>query len=469
MYTFIACVVFLVVGYFIYGKIVEKVFDIDGSVETPATKYDDGEDYIPMSKVKLFFLRYINIAGLGPIFGAIQGALFGPSAFLWIILGTIFAGAVHDFCSGFLSVRQDGLSIPGIIGKYLGSKVRHLLTILIVVTAVLVVATFTKGAATLLASLTSINGLMWIVIIFIYFFIAIILPVNKLVGKIYPIFGFFFILITFLLLGGLISSPVYTVPELTTKGLYYTPFPLFPFLFVTITCGAISGYHSTQSPLIARYVKDEKDMKPVFYGAMVLEGFTALVWAAIAMAFFKGNPQLALFLGRTPAIAVKEFSYVFLGKIGLILTVLCVAFCPIITGDTILRGARLAILDEFGVSGDQLLSRLKIITPLLVIAFVLTFVDFSIMWTFFAWVQISIASLILWTSTVYLIKRKRKYVLTLIPAMFCSVVSVAYILQAPGGFYIEPIIANTIAVIVTVALTAIFMKKFKFNKDVSSS
>lgn len=168
MYTFIACVVFLVVGYFIYGKIVEKVFGIDGSVETPATKYNDGEDYIPMSKVKLFFLRYINIAGLGPIFGAIQGALFGPSAFLWIILGTIFAGAVHDFCSGFLSVRQDGLSIPGIIGKYLGSKVRHLLTILIVVTAVLVVATFTKGAATLLASLTSINGFMWIVIIFIY-------------------------------------------------------------------------------------------------------------------------------------------------------------------------------------------------------------------------------------------------------------------------------------------------------------
>lgn len=242
-----------------------------------------------MNKYKAFLIYFLNIVGLGPIFGAIQGALFGPSAFLWIVLGAIFAGAVHDFFSGFLSVRLDGLSLPGLISEYLGEPIRKLLAILTIITLILLTATFTTGSATLIYSLTNIPTLALIIIISTYLLIASLFPIDKVIGKIYPLFGILFLLMSILMIGGLLLSNNYAIPEFTTTNLYFSKYPIFPFLFITIACGAVSGFHSSQSPIIARCVDNEKDMRFVFYGAMVIEGITALIWAAVTMAFFMGN------------------------------------------------------------------------------------------------------------------------------------------------------------------------------------
>ena len=293
MFSFIICFLALVASYFIYGKFIERISGVDETRETPAFRLQDGVDYMPMSTIKNFLVHFLNIAGLGPIFGAIQGALFGPAAFLWITLGTIFIGSIHDFFSGYMSVRNDGLTLPNIISKYLGSKIQKFMAVLIIVTGVLVAATFAKGAAVLLNSITDISVFIWIVIIFIYFLIATVFPVDKIMGKIYPIFGALLLIMVVLMTGALILNPAYTIPEFTTQGLYLTDKSIFPYLFVTIACGAISGFHASQSPIVARCIENEKDARPVFFGSMVLEGLVALCWAAIAMAFFHGQPQLA--------------------------------------------------------------------------------------------------------------------------------------------------------------------------------
>ena len=465
MYSFILCLLLLIGSYFIYGKILERVVGVDESRPTPVQRLEDGVDYTPLSRIKNFLIHFLNIAGLGPIFGVIQGAVFGPSAFLWITFGTIFIGAVHDFFSGFLSLRNDGYTMPNIISKYLGKKVQKFIAFITILTGILVASVFSTGSATLLNSITSIPVLVWTIIIFIYFLIATLFPLDKIIGRVYPIFGLLFLIMVILITGTLILNPNYTIPEFTTPGLYLTDKPIFPFLFITIACGAISGFHASQSPIVARSMKNENDARPVFFGAMVLEGITALCWAAVTLAFFHSQPQLAASFAGTPSIGVYEMSSKLLNPLGVALIIFGVVICPITSGDTALRSARITISDEWHIDQKKLISRLKIAFPLFLISFALTFVDFSLIWRYFAWLQLIVAISVLLSGTVYLIQKKKHYMITLIPSIICILISFGYILQAPEGLRLPAMIANIISVILTIIITAIFLKKYKFNND----
>lgn len=461
MYSFLICFLALIASYFIYGKFIERISGVDETRQTPAFKLQDGVDYMPMPKIKSFLVHFLNIAGLGPIFGAIQGALFGPAAFLWITLGTIFIGSVHDFFSGYLSLRNDGLTLPNIISKYLGNKVQKFMAVVIIITGILVAATFAKGAAELLNSLTNINVLLLTAIIFLYFLIATVFPVDKIIGKIYPVFGALLLIMIIMMTGALILNPAYTIPEFTTQGLYLTDKSIFPYLFVTIACGAISGFHASQSPIVARCIENELDARPVFFGSMVLEGLVALCWAAIAMAFFHGQPQLAAIYSATPSVAVYEMAQTLVGPIGLILTIIGVVICPITSGDTSLRSSRITIADELHLNHEKLISRLKTAVPLFLISFALTFVDFSLIWRYFAWAQLIVAMIVLYAASVYLIQKEKPYIIALLPATVCTLIAFGYILQAPEGLRLPSMIANVISVILTAIVTAAFLKKYK--------
>lgn len=461
MYSFFICFIVLAVSYFVYGKFIEKISGVDETLQTPAFRLQDGVDYIPMSKIKNFLVHFLNIAGLGPIFGAIQGALFGPVAFIWITLGTIFIGGVHDFFSGFMSMRNDGYTMPNIISKYLGTKIQKVMAVLIVITGILVSTTFAKGAADLLTTLTNIPILIWITAIFIYFLIATVFPVDKIIGKIYPIFGALLLIMAVLMTGALILNPAYSIPEFTTQGLYLTDKSIFPYLFVTIACGAISGFHASQSPIVARCIENENDARPVFFGAMVLEGMVALCWAAIAMAFFHGQPQLAAIYGATPSVGVYEMAKTLVGPIGLVLTIIGVVICPITSGDTALRSSRITIADELNLNHEKIASRLKVAVPLFLIAFGLTFVDFSLIWRYFAWSQLIVATIVLYAASAYLNKTEKPYIIALLPAIVCTLIAFGYILQAPEGLRLPSMLSNVISVIATAITTIIFLKKHK--------
>ena len=414
-----------------------------------------------MSKIKNFLVHFLNIAGLGPIFGAIQGALFGPAAFLWIVLGTIFIGGVHDFFSGFMSMREDGLTMPSIVTKYMGDNVEKFLAVLMVITCVLVATTFAKGAADLIANLTNIPVLICLIIIFVYFLVATVFPVDKIIGKVYPIFGALLLIMVVVMIGGLILNPAYSIPEFTTQGLYLTEKSIFPYLFITIACGAISGFHASQSPIVARCMENENDARPVFFGAMVLEGLVALCWAAIAMAFFHDQPQLATVYSGSPAVGVYEMATVLVGPVGLVLTIIGVVVCPITSGDTALRSARITIADQLKLNNEKIMSRLKLAVPLFLVAFGLTFIDFSLIWRYFAWSQLIVATIVLFAASAYLMKKEKHYLIALAPAAVCTLIAFAYILQAPEGLRLPAMIANIISVIATVILTAIFIKKYR--------
>ncbi|MBO6110216.1 MAG: carbon starvation protein A [Methanobrevibacter sp.] len=461
MYSFVICSLALIASYFVYGKFIERITGVDESRETPTYRLQDGVDYMPMPKIKNFLVHFLNIAGLGPIFGAIQGALFGPAAFLWITLGTIFIGSIHDFFSGYMSLRNDGMTMPSIISKYLGTKIQKIMAVLIIMTGILVAATFAKGAAELLSNLTNISIIIWMTIICIYFLIATVFPIDKIIGKIYPIFGVLLLIMIVLMTGALILNPAYTIPEFTTQGLYLTNKSIFPYLFVTIACGAISGFHASQSPIVARCIENEKDARPVFFGAMVIEGLVALCWAAIAMAFFHGQPQLAAIYGAAPSVAVSEMAITLVGPIGLVLTIIGVVICPITTGDTSLRSSRITIADELNLNHEKLISRLKIAIPLFLVSFGLSFVDFGLIWRYFAWSQMIIATIVLYAASVYLIKKEKPFIIALLPAIFCTLVSFAYILQTPEGLRLAPMTANIISTIATAIIGIIFIKKFK--------
>lgn len=461
MYSFVICSLALIASYFVYGKFIERITGVDESRETPAYRLQDGVDYMPMPKIKNFLVHFLNIAGLGPIFGAIQGALFGPAAFLWITLGTIFIGSIHDFFSGYMSLRNDGMTMPSIISKYLGTKIQKIMAVLIIMTGILVAATFAKGAAELLSNLTNISIIIWMTIIFIYFLIATVFPIDKIIGKIYPIFGALLLIMVVMMTGALILNPAYTIPEFTTQGMYLTDKSIFPYLFVTIACGAISGFHASQSPIVARCIENEKDARPVFFGSMVLEGLVALCWAAIAMAFFQGQPQLAVIYGAAPSVAVHEMAMTLVGPIGLILTIIGVVVCPITTGDTSLRSSRITIADELNLNHEKLIPRLKIAVPLFLAAFGLSFIDFGLIWRYFAWAQLIVATIVLYAASAYLIQKEKPYIIALLPAIICTLIAFAYILQAPEGLRLPSMTANIISVIATVIIGIIFIKKFK--------
>lgn len=446
MITFLLSIAALISGYFIYGAFIEKVFGIDTSRPTPATTQADGVDYVPLKWPKIFLIQFLNIAGLGPIFGAIAGAVWGPVAFVWIVFGAIFAGAVHDFMSGMMSLRMNGLSIHAIVGKYMGNGVKQFMSLFTVAMMILVGAVFIMGPAAILSGLTS--GVMgvtaWATLIFVYYVLATLLPIDKLIGRIYPFFGLAMLFMAVGIGGAMIVNGL-PIPELIPSNFVNMnanpgKFPIFPMLFVTIACGAISGFHSTQSPLMARCITNEKYGRRVFYGAMITEGLVALVWAAVAMSFFGGvrelNDILAVQKGNA-AWVVNEISNSLLGHFGAVLAIIGVVAAPITSGDTAFRSARLIVADFFKFDQKSIKNRLILVAPLFTIGFLLTQIDFAIIWRYMAWSNQTLATIVLWAITIYLASEKKLYWITLIPAVFMSAVVSSYLLVAPEGFGIN--------------------------------
>ncbi len=440
MISFTIALVLLVAGYFTYGRFVAKVFGQDPSRTTPVHTRADGVDYVKMPTWKIFLIQFLNIAGLGPIFGAIMGVMYGPAAFLWIVFGTIFAGAVHDYMSGMLSLRADGASLPEIVGAQLGTGVKNVMRVFVILLMILVGAVFVYNPADLLAMLTpdSLDKMFWIVVILVYYMVATLLPIDKIIGKLYPIFGF---ALLFMAVGILVALYVHgaDMPEIW-QGFYNHKAdpqanPVFPMMFVSIACGAISGFHATQSPMMARCLQNEMHARPVFYGAMVAEGIVALIWAAAAITFTGGYDNLQTYLHNgSPAILVDNISKSWLYTFGGVLAVLGVIAAPITSGDTALRSVRLIVADIMKYDQKKIARRLVISIPIFALCFAVMLMPYDVMWRYFAWCNQVLAVFTLWTITVYLARKKKAYIITLIPALFMTAVTVTYIFFAPEGF-----------------------------------
>lgn len=474
MITFLLSIVALVLGYIIYGSFVEKVFGIDTTRVTPASQQADGVDYVPMKWPKIFLIQFLNIAGLGPIFGAIAGAVWGPVAFVWIVLGAIFAGAAHDYFSGMMSLRMNGKSIHEIVGKYLGNNIKQFMSVFTVAMMILVGAVFIMGPAKILSGLTNqaTSVTFWAIFIFVYYVLATLLPIDKLIGRIYPIFGFAMLFMAVGIAGAMVFKGL-PVPELvpanwSNMNANASQFPIFPMLFVTIACGAISGFHSTQSPLMARCLTNEKYGRRVFYGAMITEGVVALVWAAVAMSFFGGvkelNEVMAVHQGNAAWI-VNEISNKLLGHFGAILAIIGVVAAPITSGDTAFRSARLIVSDFLKLEQKTIKSRLLITIPLFAIGFLLTQVDFAIIWRYMAWSNQTLATIVLWTITVYLAKEEKSYLIMLLPAMFMTSVVSTYILVAPEGMQINTQVGTFMGFAIVALITTLFYFWLKKQKS----
>ena len=442
MITFTLALLLLVGGYLVYGAYVNRIFGPDNR-ETPAITMADGVDYIPLPTWKIFMIQFLNIAGLGPIFGAIMGAQCGTASYLWIVIGTIFAGAVHDFFSGALSIRNNGESLPEIVGRYLGLTTKKVMTLFTMILMILVGAVFVSGPAELLAGMTPdyMDAYFWIIVIFLYYVLATLMPVDKIIGKVYPLFAFALLFMAVGILVMLyIKSP--DLPEMWNGfGTKYEKNPIFPMMFISIACGAISGFHATQSPLMARCMKHEKHCRPIFYGAMITEGVVALIWAAAATAFFQDNGIIDQVTGRaySGAMVATQISKEWLGAIGGILAILGIVAAPITSGDTALRSARLIAADFLHIEQRSIAKRLMICIPLFlltigVLVYSLSDAEgFKIIWRYFAWCNQTLAVFTLWAITVYLVRGKKNYFITLLPALFMTLVCSTYICIAPEG------------------------------------
>lgn len=465
MVTFFLSLVILIVGYFTYGAFVEKVFKPDASRPTPATTLQDGVDFVPLSWAKIFLIQLLNIAGLGPIFGAIAGALWGPVAFLWIVFGCLLGGAVHDFLTGMISTRHNGASISEIVGIYLGPAMKNLMRVFSVVLLILVGTVFMTGPAKLLANLTPehLNTNFWLVIIIVYYFLATMLPIDKLIGKVYPVFGVC-LLIMAVGIGGGILVQGYQIPELTLANLHPKGLPVWPLMFVSIACGAISGFHATQSPMMARCMTSEKYGRRVFYGAMVAEGVIALIWAAAGLAFYNGTAGLGdAIKAAGQGGVVHTISTTLLGGFGGVLAMIGVIACPITSGDTAFRSARLTIADSLKFDQKPVLKRLYISVPLFIIGVGLSQMNFDIIWRYFAWSNQTLATFALWAAAVYLVKNKAIHWIASLPATFMSAVAVTYILQAPEGLKLPTAISYPIGIVAALVLFGVFM--WRVNKE----
>ncbi len=472
MVTFCISLVLLVAGYFLYGKFIERVVGVDKDAVTPALAHPDGVDFIPMKSWKVFLIQFLNIAGVGPIFGAIMGAKFGTASFLWIVFGSIFAGAVHDYISGMISLHNGGISLPEIHGKYLGRSIKQFMRGFMVVLMILVGAVFVSAPTELLANMTSWNVEVWIVIVFVYYAIATLLPIDKIIGRVYPLFGF---CILFMVLGIMVML-FWKHPQLPEvwEGLRNThpqadKMPIFPMMFISIACGAVSGFHATQSPLMARCMTNEKQGRPIFYGAMITEGVVALVWAAAATCFFQANP------GTTAgaSVIVDAISREWLGPIGAVLALLGVVAAPITSGDTAFRSARLIVADFLRLDQKSIKNRLFVSVPLFAAAVgVLLFSifnpgGFDVIWRYFAWFNQILAAVTLWAITIYLYREHKFYYVALVPAVFMTMVVSTFIFIAPNeGFGLPPVIAYAFGGVITLDVVALFWYKMrKYRKD----
>lgn len=433
MTTFFICLAALVAAYFLYGKFLCRVVNLDDNNAMPSKTHYDGVDYIPLPRWRIFLIQLLNIAGTGPIFGAILGACYGPVAFLWITLGGIFMGAMHDFMAGVISMRNGGKSLPETIGKYLGGNMRKFSLVVIPILMVLVGAVFIVTPSQILTDKTDIPYLVWVGIIIAYYFIATILPVDKVIGKIYPIFGAALIFMAVALFGVLLFGD-YEIPELTSihnEHFNAANLPIIPTLFISIACGAISGFHATQSPLMARCMTSESQARPIFFGAMISESIIALIWAAIAMAFFGGVAGLNGFMvenGSNAGLAVSLISDTTLGTIGSILAILGVVVAPITSGDTAFRSARLIIADMLHYDQKPIYKRLIVSLPLFAIGIGIAFMDFDTIWRYFAWSNQALSVITLWMIVAWLKRRGSRYtIIALIPAIIMTYICSSFI------------------------------------------
>ena len=473
MITFLICLVLLVVAYFAHGSYLERVCKIDPRRAVPSQSLYDGVDYVPMSRWRTFLIQLLNIAGIGPIFGAIMGACFGPVAFLWITLGGIFMGAMHDFLSGVMLVRNEGLSISEIVGRYMGRATLQFMRIFSIILLILVGVVFLRSPASILGEMIpSVSYWWWIGIIIVYYFVATLLPIDKIIGKLYPLFGAALIFMA-IGLAGVILFGDYSVPELSLSTLRnYQPnaeaLPIVPTLFITIACGAISGFYATQSPLMARCIKSEGDCRSVFYGAMITESIIALIWAAIAMAFFHGPDKLAIALaehGNSAAWVVNTISTSTLGVVGGILAVLGVVAAPITSGDTAFRSARLIVADSLHIEQRSIPKRLLISIPIFAIGIVLNFIDFDVVWRYFSWTNQALATVVLWTIVVYHRREGYNIWVALLPAIFMTYICSSFVFISDQFFGMDNrTLAYILGGVATIVLTAIMWVKIKNSK-----
>ena len=485
MFSFVVSLVALVAGYFIYGRVVEKVFGVDSSRKTPAITKADGVDYIPMPAWKVYMIQFLNIAGTGPIFGAIMGAKFGPSAYLWIVFGCIFAGAVHDYMTGMLSIRNNGAGLPDLVGEYLGKGTKTFILAFSIIVLMLVGTVFVFSPALILGDIagdgSKIAIMAWVGVIFLYYLLATLMPIDKIIGRIYPVFSFALLFMAVALMVCLfVKWPV--LPEIwdglgnlgESKGLLSGQ-PVFPCLFITIACGAVSGFHATQSPLMARCVSDEKLGRPVFYGAMITEGIVALIWATVASWFFYGGGAAEVGPGLSAAApeVVVKVSEGWLGILGGILAILGVVAAPITSGDTAFRSARLIVADFLHLPQKPIRNRLIISIPLFILASFLLWYNiadedgFNVIWRYFGWANQTLAVFMLWTATAYLVKYRggMSFMLTLLPAAFMTAVCVTYLCVAKIGLNL-PVTWNWYIGISTFVLSlAVFSIRYMRRKQ----
>jgi carbon starvation protein CstA len=482
MISFLISIVALILGYLIYGRIVDRAFGPDPRRKTPAIEMQDGVDYIPLPTWKVYMIQFLNIAGTGPIFGAIMGAKFGPSSYLWIVLGCIFAGAVHDYMCGMLSVRHGGAGFPDLVGDYLGKRTQRVMLVFSIVLLLLVGTVFVYSPALILGDIAGDGSrgsiMLWVGIIFFYYLIATLLPIDKLIGKVYPIFAVALLFMAVALMVCLfIKWP--TLPELwdglggwsEKAGLKNQP--IFPCLFITIACGAISGFHATQSPLMARCIRNEKLGRSVFYGSMITEGFVALIWAAVSSWFFfsGGAEEVGSSMSAAAPAVVTKVSENWLGLMGGILAILGVGAAPITSGDTAFRSARLIVADFVKLPQKDIHKRLAIAIPLFAASAFLLWYNiadangFNVIWRYFGWSNQTLAVFMLWTATVYLYRTKggRWYLITLLPALFMTSVCVTFILVDKIGLRLPQTLAPLIGVI-TFAISSFLFYLWRKNR-----
>ena len=458
----------LIIGYFAYGRVTEKIFAPDDR-PTPAVAINDGVDCVPMKTWKAFLIQLLNIAGTGPIFGALMGAVFGPVVFLWIVFGSILGGAVHDYMSGMISCRHGGASIAELSGTYLGNLAKWVMRIFSVVLLVLCGTVFVTSPAGLLDKLTPpwMNGTFWALVILAYYLLATLLPMDKLIGRLYPIFGVLLIVMAGAVIGGILfSGGKYTIPEISLNNLHPAGTPVWPYMFITVACGAVSGFHATQSPMIAKCIQSEKEGRKVFYGAMISESVIALVWAAAGVSFYGTTQLLSQALANGAFNVVYEISTGVLGVVGGILAVVGVVVCPITSGDTAFRSARLILAEIFHLDQKTIRNRLIITIPLLMLGGLLTWFaivndnGFQTTWRYFSWSNQTLAMIALWVSTAYLLKKGRYRLgslATALPATFMTAVSLTYILMADEGFRLNQTVSYSIGAATAMVMFVVYL------------
>ncbi|WP_214796733.1 carbon starvation CstA family protein [Exiguobacterium sp. s5] len=467
MVTFFIALGLLLLGYLVYGRYVEKTFGIKEERTTPAYASQDGVDYVPMGTKRNSMIQLLNIAGVGPIFGPIMGALYGPVAFLWIVLGSIFAGAVHDYLTGMISLRNNGAHLPQLAEKFLGRSLRHVVNGFALLLLLLVGTVFVTSPANMINNLFDGNGSTLAIVtfgIFAYYILATLLPVDKIIGRIYPFFGALLLLSAVGIAVSLFTQG-YQVPEMTLTNMHPDGLPLWPLIFFTISCGALSGFHATQSPIISRTTMKESNGRSIFYGMMIVEAVIAMIWAAAAMAIFEPGELLAMINAGTPALVVQEVATLMLGSIGGTLAILGVIVLPITSGDTAFRSARMIIADYLNIVQKKFTSRLWIALPLFVLSFILTKVDFRLLWQYFNWANQTTAVIALFVGATYLYIKGRNYWIALLPGTFMLYVVWFYILTAPIGFEMDGVLPYVLATIGTVTLFGLFFRHAKAMRE----